>query len=150
MHLFDRLCCFFCCCSRSDRIPCLFVLQTKTVRKREIENHVYGKCPGSICTKWLRLPFSYRAVRYYICIKILSSFISCSFIREILHSFNCQFIYYFQIFNLKLTFGPSHEKIRFKNDIRQAKELSRSQAIDIQFMFKSRSFVCFFHSVITK
>ena len=55
-----------------------------------------------------------------------------------------------KIFNLKLTFGPSHENPRFKNDIRQAKELPRSQAIDIQFMFKSRSFVSFFHSVITK
>lgn len=54
------------------------------------------------------------------------------------------------IFNLNLTFRPSHENLRFKNDIRQAKELPRSQAIDIQFMFKSRSFVCFFHSVITK
>ena len=53
-------------------------------------------------------------------------------------------------FNLKLTFGPSHENLRFKNDIRQAEELPRSQAIDIQFMFKSRSFVSFFHSVITK
>lgn len=56
-----------------------------------------------------------------------------------------------KIFNLKRTFGPSsHEDLRFKNDIRQANELPRSQAIDIQFMFKSRSFVCFFHSVITK
>lgn len=54
------------------------------------------------------------------------------------------------IFNLNLTFRPSLENLRFKNDIRQAKELPRSQAIDIQFMFKSRSFVCFFHSVITK
>lgn len=50
------------------------------------------------------------------------------------------------IFNLNLT----HENLRFINDIRQAKELPRSQAIDVQFMFKSRSFVCFFHSAITK
>ena len=50
-----------------------------------------------------------------------------------------------KIFNLKLTFGPSHEDLRFK-----AKELPRSQAVDIQFMFKSKSFVCFFHSVIIK
>ena len=55
-----------------------------------------------------------------------------------------------KIFNLKLTFGPLHENLRFKNDIRQAKELPRSEAIEIQFMFKSRSFVSFFHSVITK
>ena len=55
-----------------------------------------------------------------------------------------------KIFNLKLTFGPSHENLRFKNDIRQAKELPRSQAVDIQFMFKSKSFICFFHSVIIK
>ena len=55
-----------------------------------------------------------------------------------------------KIFNLKRPFGPSHENLRFQNDIRQAKELLRSQAIDIQFMFKSRSFVSFFHSVITK
>ena len=57
---------------------------------------------------------------------------------------------YLLLFNLKRTFGPSHENLRFKNDIRQAKELPRSQAIDIQFMFKSKSFICFFHSVIIK
>lgn len=55
-----------------------------------------------------------------------------------------------KIFNLKLTFGPLRENLRFKNDIRQAKELPRSEGIEIQFMFKSRSFVSFFHSVITK
>ena len=55
-----------------------------------------------------------------------------------------------KIFNLKLTFGPLRENLRFKNDIRQAKELPRSEAIEIQFMLKSRSFVSFFHSVITK